>query len=210
MKKGRLSKIKSIGAKYREKHRREKIINWEIFKTIQLPFYIFGGMLISAVLFFVIGGIFFLQDLEEEFLVPLILAVQAAIIIIQLWFIRNQTRFIRMGHQPEFVLEAKPHPGGRCWMVIYVQNLGSTAHRVKFKIIPKKGEKLTFLERHNELYTFKTNEKKNACEIDKKDFKEKQFRIELEYLDKLGYLGNPKFLKLLGEEDFETLDPGFF
>ena len=39
---------------------------------------------------------------------------------------------------------------------------------------------------------------------------EKRFRIELEYIDKLGYLGNPKFLKLPGEEDFETLDSGFY
>ncbi len=209
MKEKRFSKIKSIGAKYREKHRRDKIINWEISKSIRFPFYIFAAMIVVALLLFVVGGTIFFKDLEEKFWVPLILAVQVAIIIIQLWFIRNQTRFIRMGHQPEFVLEVKPF-SGQPLMIISVRNLGSTAHRVNFRIKPKKGEELNVNVTNTELYTFKNGDEKEACEMDRTDFFEKQFKIVLEYHDKLGYWGSARFLKLSGEKDFETLDPGFY
>jgi hypothetical protein len=188
---------------------RDRMIGLEEFKEGKLPYSVrffiltFGLPLVATLVFiFIFNSVQSMnQEIDINVWISFILTMQLIVIFFQLYFIRVQTKYFKITHEPELIPNAKQFTGTKS-KGIYVENLGSTAHRVIFKINTKKHDKLNIGEKHFNLQTLKFNKKKLACEIDEKDFLKKLITIRIEYYNKVGGFRLAVYKKLPNEEDF--------
>jgi hypothetical protein len=200
-----MKKMKKMLKDFREKSPRDNEIIIESIKSYIGPNLFVGYFMIVIILLFVIVTMYF-KDIKETLYVPILLGAQCVIIFWQLIIIYFQTKYLKFGHVPEFIIEIKDVTGGPTWKAIHLKNIGGTAHRVTWKVKTKRKDKLKIGENYPQLYTMANNEKKLAFEINKDDFKNKKIVLIIYYRTKTGSMDSIKFIKTSYDPDFIPIE----
>lgn len=176
----------------------------EKIKSYIIP-YLFWGFLLFIFFTFVVLLISSISQIEEHLWVPILLLVQSGVFFLQLIVFFYQTRYIKLQHQPEFIIIQKK-VGDTNWNRIWIKNLGSTAHYVRWRIKLRHNVEISTMEEHPILYTLENGKEKIAFQIDENDFKKNKIVLLISYRTKTGALGSTKFLKPTDEIDFIPIE----
>jgi hypothetical protein len=208
-----LPKLKAKIKEFKKEQSRLSAIEREEIFAGKFPVWLKLIVLVVVIALVFTFAISIITNLEERLWIPSILTAQLIFIIVQLWFIKNQTKYFKITHQPEFILKTFRFNlalKGPNYTRISVVNIGETAHRVTLNIKTDRKKSLKFLNDsyYKNLYTIKQNQEKEGCSITTDDFKNKKLVVKLEYQDKAGNWSEAVFLKLSKEEDFIPIFTG--
>ena len=184
----------------------EDLKEGKLHNDVKLPLMV--SMIAATVIAIVTIVMFSISQIQDvNTWVAIILSMQLVVIFLQLYFIRVQTKYFKITHEPELIINVKPY-AGTPWTNVNIMNYGSTAHRVSFYISPKKGERLELGEENTILHTLRNNEEKVACQVERKDFYNKMITVRLFYYNKVGNTRVAVYKKLPNEEDFIPIRTG--
>lgn len=194
--------------KYESNKKRIKRENRITYAKIKL------GKLPPPLNWFVILPLFFLFTLffinpminfEENIRSQIILVLQTIILFFQVVLLFRQNTLMSLSHLPELIPISRKYKNSPNKIEIRIKNIGSTAHKVELSIKSKRKEKINTINLNHDLYTIEAGGGKEGAILLKEEFVNKEFRLDLEYCDKLGGLRFAYYIKLKNEHGFIPL-----